>query len=236
MKRITFLGPAIHGIQILVFIFLAWVCALGSAPAQRMGGRPGGVSGPGRLNVAPRVAGPHVIVRGSVFHSRPTFLIFPRHRLWYWTTPIFGFGPGYGFSSTWWNACGTYWTWQWGYNCYTPSFYVSESGGGGRDLQQLYTKDGTVYNVTDYWLVDGQLHFTTLDESETHWNEHTVNFDDLDLQKTVEVSNQRGFRFVLRNEPAEQYLLHHPEIGKRKSEPENRQPDAPQEPPSNAPQ
>jgi hypothetical protein len=26
-------------------------------------------------------------------------------------------------------------------------------------------KDSTIYNVTDYWLVNGQLHFTTLDES-----------------------------------------------------------------------
>ena len=234
MKRITSRRPVIHVMQILVCIFLGWVCAPGSALAQRMGGRPGATSSPGRINVPPRVAGPHVFVRGQIFRSWPILLVFPRRRFWFWTTPIFGYGPGYGFGPTWWNACGTFWTWQWGYICHAPSFYVSESD-GGRELQRLYMKDGTVYDVTDYWLVDGQLHFTTLDESETHWIEHTVNFDDLDLQKTVEVSNQRGFRFVLRNEPVEQYLLLHPEIGAPKSEPEGRQPDAPQQPPSKNP-
>jgi hypothetical protein len=45
------------------------------------------------------------------------------------------------------------------------------------------------------------------------WEEHTIEFDQLDLQKTVDVRKERGFRFVLRNEPMQQYLRDHPEIG-----------------------
>ncbi len=82
-----------------------------------------------------------------------------------------------------------------------------------RELVQLYLRDGTVYNVLDYWLVNDQLHFTTLDASGTQSGEHTVDFDQLDLQKTIDVNTQRGFRFVLRNEPLEEYLQEHPDAG-----------------------
>jgi len=30
------------------------------------------------------------------------------------------------------------------------------------DVPQLFLKDGTILNVTDYWLVDDQLHFTMI--------------------------------------------------------------------------
>jgi hypothetical protein len=75
-----------------------------------------------------------------------------------------------------------------------------------RELPQLYLKDGTVYRVTDYWLVNGQIHFTTLEEGGTKSVEHVIPFEDLDLQQTIDVNTQRGFRFVLRNAPLEQYL------------------------------
>jgi hypothetical protein len=68
-----------------------------------------------------------------------------------------------------------------------------------------------VYNVIDYWLVDGQIHFTMLDESGTKSVEHVIGFDELDLQKTIDVATERGFRFVLRNEPVERYLRDHPD-------------------------
>jgi len=39
------------------------------------------------------------------------------------------------------------------------------------DLPQLILKDGTILNVTDYWLVDDQLHFTMIEEmARTRWN------------------------------------------------------------------
>jgi hypothetical protein len=63
--------------------------------------------------------------------------------------------------------------------------------------------------VTDYWRVDNQLHFTTLDGGGAPV-EHTVEFSQLDLQQTIDVNTRRGFRFVLRDEPFEQYLRDHP--------------------------
>jgi len=79
-------------------------------------------------------------------------------------------------------------------------------GGGERQLLQLYLKDGTVYDVADYWLVnDNELHFMTVDASGNQ-TEHVVGFDQLDLEKTIRVSKDMGYRFVLRNEPLQQYL------------------------------
>jgi len=79
-------------------------------------------------------------------------------------------------------------------------------GGGERQLLQLYLKDGTVYDVADYWLVnDNELHFMTVDASGKQ-TEHVVGFDQLDLEKTIRVSKEMGYRFVLRNEPLQQYL------------------------------
>jgi hypothetical protein len=65
--------------------------------------------------------------------------------------------------------------------------------------------------VTDYWLVDGRIHFTILEEGGTKSVEHVVPFNELDLQRTIDVNTQRGFRFVLRNESLEQYLWDHPD-------------------------
>jgi hypothetical protein len=39
-----------------------------------------------------------------------------------------------------------------------------------------------------------------------------IDLDELDLQQTIDVATQRGFRFMLRNEPMEQYLQHHPDL------------------------
>lgn len=93
--------------------------------------------------------------------------------------------------------------------------YVNPSyptGPGARDLVELFFKDGTVYSVTDYWLVDGQLHYMTLDERGEKAVEHVAPFDALDLQTTVDVNTERGFRFQLRSESMEQYFRNHPEV------------------------
>ena len=65
--------------------------------------------------------------------------------------------------------------------------------------------------MTDYWLVDGQLHFTTVEDAGTKSVEHALSFDTLDLQTTIDVNTERGFRFQLRNQPVEQYLREHPD-------------------------
>ncbi len=74
-----------------------------------------------------------------------------------------------------------------------------------------FLKDGTILNVTDYWLIDDQLHFAMIEENGTKPAERVIPFDALDLQTTVDANARRGFRFTLRNEPFEQYVRDHPE-------------------------
>jgi len=140
--------------------------------------------------------------------------------------PFFRFGPGWGFNPFWWPAYSPFW--GWGFGCSALPFYGYGFGSygypltyvcppypyreEGRELPQLYLKDGTVYNVTDYWLVNGQIHFTTVEEGGTKSVEHVIGFDELDLQTTIDVNMRRGLRFVLRNEPLEQYLRDHPDL------------------------
>jgi hypothetical protein len=72
-------------------------------------------------------------------------------------------------------------------------------------------KNGTAYTVADYWRVDDQLHFVTIEDGGTKSVPHTVPFGELDVQRTTGVNAAQGFRFVLRNEPVEQWLEHHRE-------------------------
>jgi hypothetical protein len=100
-------------------------------------------------------------------------------------------------------------------------------GGGERQLVQLYMKDGSEYDVTDYWLVDdNELHFTTVDANGNQ-TEHVIGFDQLDLRKTIDVNTDRGYRFVLRNEPIQQYLQ-----GTESNAPEGTAPEGPLQPPA----
>ncbi len=136
---------------------------------------------------------------------------------WYWV--------GWRYNSCWWTNCYLFWNLGSDYNTppfyeYSPGSYVLPQiyeypqnlyGEQRRDLPQLYLKDGTVYSVTDYWLVDNQLHFTMIEDGGTKSVEHVIGFDELDLQTTIDVNTQRGFRFVLRNEPVDQYLRDHPD-------------------------
>lgn len=165
--------------------------------------------------------------------------------------PFFGLGYGWGFGPGWWAGCDPFWGLS--YGCagvapyeYSPSYtlpsvqpgYTGQfqvqswpvyyNGEENSQYVQLYLNDGTIYNVTDYWLVNGVLHFKTLEESGTKVVEHTIDFGQLDLQKTIDVDTARGFRFVLRNEPLEQYLRDHPPS----DSPDDT---APQNPPDNTP-
>jgi len=158
----------------------------------------------------PRPLGP-IFLHRPVYNPRPIFPAFVPQRFDLMGRPLFAFGLGLGFNPLWFRSCGPYAGWLWGYNCYAVPVYVG--GDQGRELAQLYFKDGTVYNVTDYWVVSGQLHFMTIDDSGTKWNEHTADVNTLDMEKTADVAKLRGFRFVLRNEPMQQYLRDHPEIG-----------------------
>ena len=163
------------------------------------------------------------------FHFRQRSLLIFRHP--FFGPPFYRFGYGFGY---WWPYCSPYY-WGWGfYNCYGWPYYGYGFGsyapyytpwspstppanqypaypyrGGRRELPQLYLKDGTVYDVTDYWLVDGQLHFTVPEDEKSV--EHVIDFDELDLQTTIDMATQRGFQFVLRSEPLQQYLRDHPD-------------------------
>jgi hypothetical protein len=82
---------------------------------------------------------------------------------------------------------------------------------------QLVFKDGTTYTVTDYWRVNDQLRFITIEEGGTKSVPHTVPFEDLDVQRTTDADAAEGFRFVLRDEPIEQWLEHHARHAPRRS-------------------
>jgi hypothetical protein len=175
----------------------------------------------------------------------PIFPIFRRPV--FFGSSFFSFGVGLGFNSLWWPNCGPFWGWGFGcnalpffgygfgnYGYYGPSYqsgpqpYVPPPasfpnyiyGQGARQLVELYLKDGTIYEVTDYWLVNDQLHFRTAEESGSKLVEHVIDFDQLDLQKTIDVNTDRGFRFVLRNEPLEDYLRDHPDTGSNGTPPQ----------------
>jgi hypothetical protein len=145
----------------------------------------------------------------------PAFVIF--------TTPVFFGGPFVGSNSCGWATCDFLLPWSLGSSTSsyaiapvdyvsTPSYEPPAYGEARSDLPELFLKDGTILNVIDYWRVDDQLHFKMIEADGAQPQEHDIPFDELDLQKTIDVNRQRGFRFMLRNEPVEQYLLHHPEL------------------------
>ena len=75
---------------------------------------------------------------------------------------------------------------------------------------------------------DNELHFMMADPSASgNQTEHVIAFDRLDLQTTINVSKNRGYRFVLRNEPIEQYLQ-----GTERNVPEGPAPAGPMQPPA----
>ena len=137
--------------------------------------------------------------------------------------PIFFNGPFWPYNGCWGMPC-DFSFWPWVYTSPTisspgPTNYVMQAnetpvyvyGPERPDLPQLYLKDRTVLNVSDYWVVDGQLHFMMAEQEGMKPAEQVIPFDELDLQKTVDANTQRGFRFILRNAPFEQYVREHPE-------------------------
>jgi hypothetical protein len=154
------------------------------------------------------------------FRPRRPIRPFPPVLVLYEFPALLG-GPFWGWNSCWVASCDLFWPWL-GYTTVSspgPINYVFQPyptpgyiyGEEGPDLPQLFLKDGTVLNVTDYWLVDDQLHFTMIEEDGGEPVEHVIPFNALDLQRTVDVNTARGFRFMLRNEPFEQYVRDHPE-------------------------
>jgi hypothetical protein len=90
---------------------------------------------------------------------------------------------------------------------FAPTYFFLASESARRP--QLILKDDTIYTVADYWRVDDQLHFITVEEGGTKSVPHTVPFGELDVEQTTAAAVAQGFRFVLRDEPIEQWLGHH---------------------------
>lgn len=132
----------------------------------------------------------------------------------WWGFP--GFGLGWGFNYCYWVNCSLFWNWQFApqvqpFYEYTPAppvvpvYSYPIFAYGERQSPQIFLKDGTVYNVLDYWRVDDQLHFTIHEPGNPNPAEHVIDLDQLDLQKTIDVNTAMGFRFVMRDRPMEQY-------------------------------
>jgi hypothetical protein len=196
----------VNAFRLAMWLVIASGSVLPSTSAQYASPRPA-------INhAAPRPAAMRpVFAPRRIIFVRPIAQIFPPVRSLFWNSSFYSFGVRLSVNPVAWGNCGPYLLSNWGYGCYAVPVYIE--GGGGRDLAQLYMKDGAVNHVTDYWVVGGQLHFMTIDDGGAKWNEHVVDSAQLDLQKTADVAQQRGFRFVLRNEPLGQYLRDHPEIG-----------------------
>jgi hypothetical protein len=127
-----------------------------------------------------------------------------------------GFGLGFGFGL---GGCDPFWGWSYScegfgygdysYDNYQPTLYLGPSEpdylpvpsdnntAGEQDDAVLYLTDGTIYLISDYWLADNKIHYVT-----SNGAEHTIDMDQIDLQKTVDVNAKRGVAFTLRPAPA----------------------------------
>lgn len=172
---------------------------------------PAGV--PGALG-RPRGGFGHPFLFGPPFFGAPFF-----------GPPFFGYGANFAFDSVFWLTCGPFWGWEpgcggtptfEGYGSY-PSYVLAPQyeapiyvyGAERSDLVEIFLKDGTTYNVSDYWFVNGQMHLLVAEEGAKP-TEQMTDIDEVDLQRTIDVNTRRGFRIVMRNEPWEQYLRDHP--------------------------
>jgi len=216
--------------KILMLAACALVCAWVHPPvalAQRGGGRIAGggrvigrVSGPRAFAAAPfRGAGSpdFGIARGRVhFFRRPRF--FDR--------PFLALEHNWDFNYFYWMDCGPYRGWGVGCNglpadengfenyVTRPAYEIRlyRYGSEPRELVELYMKDGSIYDATDYWFVNGQVHFTMVEEDGTKAVEQVMDQDELDFQTTIDVNTRRGFRMVMRDEPWTEFLREHPNI------------------------
>ncbi|HEY6384576.1 MAG TPA: hypothetical protein VIX91_02725 [Candidatus Acidoferrum sp.] len=56
----------------------------------------------------------------------------------------------------------------------------------------LQLRDGSMYGLADYWVKDGELHYTT-----TYEGQNSLPFERIDFEKTVQLNADRGLSFVL---------------------------------------
>lgn len=160
---------------------------------------------------------------GTVIVHPPFRPIRPRPPIIFVYSQPFLFNQAFSpFNFCWWADCQQFWPWTYGSFTVSspgPVNYVLQAaeapvyvaGYEREDTPQLYLQDGTILNVTDYWVVDNQLHFTMVEGTGAEPVEQSIPFEELDMQKTIDANTRKGFRFVLRNEPFERYVHDHPE-------------------------
>jgi len=142
----------------------------------------------------PQLVGPRgrVVVAGPRFRAHPN--LFPRH---HYFDPfryfVLDFTTPYSASES--------------IVPFSPTYFFLPSESASHP--QLIFKDGTMYTVADYWRVEDQLHFITVEEGGTKSVPRTAPFGDLDVQRTTEADAKQGFRFLVRDEPIDQWLQHH---------------------------
>lgn len=173
---------------------------------------------------APRMSGLSSVGATGAIAIRPPRRPIRPFPVVIFVNPLFASGvPFWGFNSCGWTTCDLLWPWTYGSTyisspgpiSYAPEVYSgppAEVYGEERpDFPELDLKDGSVLNVNDYWVVDNELHFMIVEAEGAKPTEEVIPFDLLNLQKTVDENTRRGFRFMLRNEPFEQYVRDHPD-------------------------
>jgi hypothetical protein len=62
-----------------------------------------------------------------------------------------------------------------------------------RPITLLQLRDGSMYGLTDYWVKDGELHYTT-----TYGGQNSLPFERIDFEKTEQLNADRDVPFELR--------------------------------------
>ncbi|HEV2522447.1 MAG TPA: hypothetical protein VGT24_08705 [Candidatus Acidoferrales bacterium] len=78
-----------------------------------------------------------------------------------------------------------------------PSPTYEQNSGGIAVPILIYMKNGAVYTVRDYWMVDGELHYTLIDGVQ-----NSVDLDLVDLPRTNMENAKSGVRFIFKSEPS----------------------------------
>ena len=77
----------------------------------------------------------------------------------------------------------------------SPSY--SQNPGGITVPILIYMKNGSVYSVRDYWMVDGELHYIMINGVQK-----SVDLDLVDLQRTNTENAKSGVKFIFKSEPS----------------------------------
>jgi len=109
-----------------------------------------------------------------------------------WSSGPLLFGPAFG-SASWIDGSDSDATNEMSYSSGGSDSLISKDAEAKHPVTLLQLRDGTMYGLTDYWLQDGELHYTT-----TYGGQGSVPLERVDLEKTVQINTDRGVQFTLR--------------------------------------